>query len=294
MEESMKRLAVAATFALVGLTCGCGRSASAPLPMAPSPAALAPSPVPPAVSLTLNGYVGDTAFRPLAGVRVEVLNGPDAGMELTSEANGHFSYTGTFPGTVSMRASKDGFIAATQPVFPSTTSAVAWVSFQLAPLAPPVSVAGNYTLTIIADSACAGVPEDVRTRTYAATVTVNSRSSAPANTSFNGSVTGARFAPYANIFWVGVAGDYLALSTEGEGPSIVEEVGPNRYIAYSASAGASIGTAGVTTLSAAFNGLIEYCELKSPIGSYYDCSPSLAAVREQCTSTNNRLILTRR
>ena len=73
----MKRLAVAATFALVGLTCGCGRSASTPLPMAPSPAA--PAPAPPAVSLTLNGYVGDTAFRPLAGVRVEVLNGPDAG-----------------------------------------------------------------------------------------------------------------------------------------------------------------------------------------------------------------------
>ena len=288
----MKRLAVAATFALVGLTCGCGRSASTPLPMAPSPAA--PAPAPPAVSLTLNGYVGDTAFRPLAGVRVEVLNGPDAGRELMSEATGHFSYTGTFPGTVSMRASKDGFLAATQPVFPSTTSAVAWVSFQLAPLAPPVSVAGNYTLTIIADSACTGVPEDVRTRTYAATVTVNSRSSAPANTSFNGSVTGARFAPYANIFFVGVAGDYLALSTEGEGPSIVEEVGANRYIAYSASAGASIGTAGVTTLSAAFDGLIEYCELKSPIGSYYDCSPSLAAVREQCTSANSRLILTRR
>jgi len=104
-------------------------------------------------------------------------------------------------------------------------------------------------------------------------------------------VTGGRFAPYADIFFVGVAGDYLALSTEGEGPSIVEEVGPNRYIAYSASAGAPIGT-GATTLSAAFNGLIEYCELKSPIGSYYDCSPALAAVREQCTSTNSRLVLT--
>ena len=60
----------------------------------------------------MNGYVADTAFQLLGGARMEVLNGPDAGRELTS--------------------------------------------------------AGNYTLTIIADSACAGLPQDVRTRTYAA------------------------------------------------------------------------------------------------------------------------------
>jgi hypothetical protein len=287
MEKPMKRVVVAFAFALVGLTCGCGRSASSSPPMAPSPAA-------PALHLKLSGYVADTAYRPLGGVRVEVLSGPDAGMELTSEASGAFSYTGTFPDTVKIRASKDGFIAATQPVIPSTTSAMAWVFFQLAPLAPPVSVAGNYTLTIVADSACAGIPKDVRTRTYAATVTVNSNSSAPRNTNFNGRVSDARFAPNANIFWVGVAGDYLAISTEGEGPSIVEEVGPGRYIAYAGSAGATVGTPDVTTLSAAFNGVIEYCELKSPAASYYDCSPSLAAVREQCTSTSSRLVLTRR
>ena len=228
----------------------------------------------------------------MAGVRVEVLNGPEMGMELTSDVNGAFSYTGTFPGTVSIRASKDGYAPATQPA--RLAASMAWVFFQLAPLAPPVQVAGDYTLTITADSACAGLPDDVRTRTYAATVRPGTNASAPPNTYFDGAVSGAQFAPFANIFWVGVAGDYVAVSTEGEGPTIVEQVGPNRYVAYLGSAGASVGNPAVSTLTAPFNGVIEYCELKSAIGTFYDCSPALAAVREQCTSKNNQLILTRR
>ena len=87
-------------------------------------------------------------------------------------------------------------------------------------------------LTISADSACAALPDDVRTRTYAATVTAGS------------------------IFWIGVFGDYLAISTAGEGPSIVEQIGPNRYVAFWGEAGVSVGP-GTSTISAPFKGVID-------------------------------------
>jgi hypothetical protein len=288
----MKRLFIAAAIALAGFTLGCGddRTVSPP-PMAPSPVPLAPVPAPAVVPQTLYGYVGDTAFRPVAGARIEVLNGPQVGTVMTSDDQGRFSYTGTFTPPVNLRATKDGFAVATLTVILGTDRPYAF--FNLTPLVPPVAAAGNYTLTISADSACTGIPQAARTRSYAATVTLNTRAT-PLNTRFDGTVTGGVFPPYANLFWVGVAGDYVAVSTEGEGPSIVEQLDPLTYVAYYGSAGASIGTPSVSTLSAPFTGVIEYCELKAPIGQYYDCSPELAAAREQCTLPNSRLTLTRR
>src|SRR5262249_1888291 len=138
------------------------------------------------------------------------------------------------------------------------------------------------------------LPDEVRTRVYPATVTPQSGASVPANTFYAGTVTGGTFALYSNGFWIGVAGDYLGISTDGDGPGIVEQIGPNRYVAYAIDASASGVPSNPSTISAPFTGLIEYCELKAPIGQYYDCSPSLAAVREQCTATNGRLTLTRR
>jgi hypothetical protein len=224
---------------------------------------------------------------------VEVLDGPQAGMVTTSEANGNFFFEGTFATLVTLRATKDGYTVGTETAH-RTTDGRAYAFFQLASLSPPVPVVGNYTLTISADSTCAALPDEERTRTYAATVTAVSNSRTPANTRFDGAVTGGQFVPFANIFFVGVFGDYVAISTEGEGPSIVEQVGPNRYVAFYGGASVSVGPAGISTISAPFKGSIEYCELKSAIGQYYDCSPALAAVHEECTSNNGQLTLTRR
>ena len=74
----------------------------------------------------------------------------------------------------------------------------------------------------------------------------------------------------------------------------MEHLGDNRYISYFGEAGASVATPGPATLSARFTGVIEYCELKSPIGQYDDCSDALAAVKQQCTSPNSHLTLTPR
>jgi hypothetical protein len=282
----MKRLIL--VLGIVSGVWACDRGSSSP--STPSPV---PSPAPqPAVLRPISGYVYDTAFRPVAGASVQLVDGPQAGTMTTSDASGHFSYDGTFSMPVRLQAAKDGYTTATVAA-QALTDGRAYAGFQLGSVTPPVAIGGSYTLTITADSACTTLPDDVRTRTYRAAVIAATNTRAPTGTSFNGTVAGAQFAPYANLFWVGVFGDYVSTSTIGEGPSIVEQVGPNRYIAFMGEAGLSVGSASTSTISAPFKGTIEYCELKSAIGQYYDCSPELAAVREECTSNNGQLTLTR-
>jgi len=60
--------------------------------------------------------VQDSGFRSLAGARVEVLDGASAGASTTTDANGVFTLAGTFISTDRFRASKDGYITATQIV----------------------------------------------------------------------------------------------------------------------------------------------------------------------------------
>lgn len=110
----------------------------------------------------------------------------------------------------------------------------------------------------------------------------------PATTFLVATAISGQFAPYANIFLLGVSGDYVAITTAGEGPSLIERLGPARYVAYSITATTSGLVSGMTTISVPFTGAIEYCELKSEIGQYYYCSPALANVREQCSAPNGR------
>ena len=58
------------------------------------------------------------------------------------------------------------------------------MTFTLAALAPPVNIAGHYTLTFIADSTCVGLPDDVRIRSYAGTITPDVSPGIPAGTGF--------------------------------------------------------------------------------------------------------------
>ena len=132
----------------------------------------------------------------------------------------------------------------------------------------------------------------IRTRSYAATVTPNnSYASIPPNTWFNAVLGGAPFILDKVGFLIGVAGDYIAF-LESEEPWIVEEFAPNTYVAIGGSAAATAGPA-VSTITAPFDGSIEYCERQSPMGMYYSCD-AIARARARCTSKNHRLTLTRR
>jgi hypothetical protein len=111
------------------------------------------------------------------------------------------------------------------------------------------------------------------------------------NTWFNAILGGAPFISYKSEFLIGVAGDYIAF--QGEEPWIVEEFAPNTYVAIGGAAAATVGPA-VSTIAAPFDGSIEYCELRSPIGLDDRCDLPVARARARCTSKNHRLTLTRR
>jgi hypothetical protein len=168
--------------------------------------------------------------------------------------------------------------------------------------APPVNLAGDYTLTFIADSACTGLPDEVRTRTYQATIAPSSIRNIPADTSFKVTVAGASFLAGLADFGIGVIGDHVDLWLDGgHDPPLVEQLAPNTYLAFSGNATASVA-APILSISASFDGWIEYCVMKTPIGSYYNCGTDntgavvmgQALARVHCESTNHRLILTRR
>jgi hypothetical protein len=63
--------------------------------------------------------VYDTANRFVDGANVEILTGPYAGMQVTTNADGEFSFSGRFVDLVAIRASRDGYRAQTQTSWPN-------------------------------------------------------------------------------------------------------------------------------------------------------------------------------
>ena len=286
--------------------CGGSGSSSAPTaPSAPSAAAGTVSQPGPAVA-NIFGFVLDTGYRPVAGARIEALDGPQAGASATADTTGQFSLSGTFNSATRFRATKDGYVAATQTwncsvgAGCSATGARPWLGFYLASLVSPLNIAGDYTVTIVADSACADFPDDVRTRTYAAMITPSSSPSS----SFTLTASGESFVGNLNNFPIGVVGNYLNLWLHGgHDPALVEQLAPNTYLAFSGIATASVETSPVSSISMPFDGWIDYCVLKTPMGSIYNCGtsnttgepiPGLATTSVHCESKNHQLLLTRR
>jgi hypothetical protein len=276
---------------VIAMAPGCGNTHPSTSPVAPTATA---SPVQ-AQQQSLSGFVGDTAFRSVAGARVEVLDGPEAGKVLTSDANGSFSYVGMFASMVTLRASKDGYIELTKTTQTSAPGGRPWVYFQLELLAAPVNLAGDYTLTFVTDSTCGGVPNELRTRTYAATVAPQSNPLTRPGTAFTVTASGVPFFKAYDNFTIGVAGDYAAFMVyQGEDFGLVEQVAPNTFLGFYGEGKLSVGTPPSSTISVALEGLVDYCALTSTSGWTYECNSGQTIAHERCQSKNHRLILTRR
>lgn len=271
---------------LFSLGCGDGKS-----PVQPTPSPVAPTPQ----VFSLSGSVRDTASRPLGGSRVEVIDGQRASMVTTTDETGRFSMPGTFTGTVTVTASKDGYVPETTTVPPNLPpnrplppplppgEVRRWdFSFSLEPHGPSANIAGVYTLRLTADSACTNLPDEARTRTYTATIVPGYRS-----TTFVGRLSDARivsslFSPY---FAIGIAGDFANMSVR-----FVEQLG-DTYLAIDGGAAASFGPSGITT---PFNGSFLHCptEPASAGGEYWWCGAGIEGV--ECNSSNHQLTLVRR
>ena len=251
------------------------------------------------MATVIKGIVYDTALRPLDDARVEVLDGLQAGTSTTSNAEGGFWLAGTFDDTIRFRATRAGHVAETATPRPCGGCSSAWrLIFNLDALVPPVSLAGDYTLTFVAHEACEGLPEQVRTRTYAATI-INRSSPDRSATAFDVGVSGASFrndlawggGPSLQIF---VAGDYLSLGfADFHGsPGLVEQVAANTYLALSGMGGASVG-ATASDFAIPFTGVMDYCATTSEMKGSYACTPGPGVVQASCNS-NHRAIFTRR
>jgi len=288
---------VSMLFLIVSAT-ACGSNGGPAAPAASSPVATAQGAATAAGRVVpgIFGFVSDTAFRALNGATITVVDGPQAGTSTTADATGQFTLTGSFDRRTTFRAAKEGYVTAAQTWSCSggadcQATAAPWLGFYLAPLSSPLDVAGRYTLTFTADSACMDLPDEVRTRTYTAAIAASASPNVPAGTSFTATVGGAAFVSGLDNFTVGVSGTYVDLWLHGgHDPALVEQLGPNTYLLISGNAAGAAGSAPLSSMSAAFDGWIEYCVTTTTPRAGHACE---GTVLRRCESSHHRLVLTR-
>jgi hypothetical protein len=273
---------------LAFLGCSCGDSRNRTPPLAPTTSA-------PVISQqSLSGYVADTAFRAVSGARVEVLDGPQAGLSMLSDAGGHFTYTGTFASPVTFRVSKDGYNSATGTSRVSAPGGRPWAYVRLSTVDAPADIAGDYTLTFTADASCTSLPAEARERAYAVTIAATPDPLVPAGTLFRVVISSAPVVAGNDGFPLGVAGNYVNLDVwNGEGPGVVERLAPRTFVGLFGYAGTTVSAVGAP-ISASFDGTIEYCVASTDASPSYGCTSVATDRREQCASANHSVTLTRR
>jgi hypothetical protein len=282
--------------------CGTPQSATSPSSLA-SPSSSVASTAPRDVIPAPLAHVMDTALRRVAGARVEIVTGPQAGTVLTTDADGLFTLTGPFRTDDVFRASAPGFVTATQGFKTSSPNGVPWLLFYLAPETAPVNLAGDYTLTMVADDSCGDLPSELRSRTYAATVTPKPGPAGSSDTWFGVTVNGVSTFANLNGFEIGVAGNTLGFWLDGShDPTLVERLDTTTYAAYSGIGWVTVDPNRLSTISVAFEGWVEYCVMPSPMaGNYYSCGmsgfgepiPGASLQRVHCESPRQQLVLTR-
>ena len=172
-----------------------------------------------------------------------------------------------------------------------------WVHFYLNVLDAPVAIAGEYTLTFIASSACANLPAELQTRTYEVTIAPGEFNwgGFPVNddTALKVTPKGVAFPESLNAFWLNIAGNYLAVSLGFESdPGITERLDEHTYLAFGGSSAFPVESP-VSIISASFTGWIDYC-VNPEMGQRYDCTPGPAITRQRCESALHQLVLRRR
>ena len=277
---------------LVAGASGCGDSMVPTAPTATSPSAVASAP-PVTAGEAIAGAVYDTALRPVADARVELLDGPQAGAFAMTDGRGQFSFVAIVDDTTRFRASKEGHVTAEVTVQPNCDrcNPHRWAFFYLNVVDPPAALAGEYTLTFVADSACTTLPDALRTRSYEASVAPSggSESWRPFKVTPKGSV----FPDHLNSFLLGVAGNTVVIVLgDHTDPGVTERVTENTYFAFNGYATVSVDST-PSTIATSFDGWIDYC-VNPNMGTRYDCTPGAAVQLTRCSSARHRLILVRR
>jgi hypothetical protein len=271
---------------------GCdSRSPTAPGTVTPTGPTAGPGPTN-TNGITIAGHVFDRAWRPLVSARIEVLDGPNAGLSTTTDASGEFRLTGAFDETTRFRASTPGHRDETLRLPAGCERCIPnfWIYFSLDRDTPAIDLTGEYTLTFTADAACAVLPEEFRTRSFDVTV---GPSLGGVAAQFVVAVQRGRFVPGYDKFDVGVSGDHFAgvLGDFHGSPGIAEQVGDDTVLGFEGSASAVL-SADAGTVAGAFDGAISVCRAAGAPGSRYSCDGAIT--RAVCPSSRHRFVLQRR
>jgi hypothetical protein len=248
------------------------------------------------------GFVRDTAFRPLSGAKIELLDGPHAGESQIADGNGAFEFLSNASGSVTLRAQRDGFESATVGAVWKPLNAFG-LAISLRTVEPSLTFTpGPYTLTITNDLAtaagslfaCAGFPAQLATRTYEGSISVGIN--AQGSYAFYPLPTNPTLNPLSGSFVIGVAGKFVAIQNDGDF-NFIEEFPGFRYLMIAPRATASepatsTGASIVVPVDAEFR----YCQLTSGLGNANDCSQVLSQIVEShwCYSTHDTMVFTKR
>jgi hypothetical protein len=233
----------------------------------------------------VSGYVLDSAFRPLPGVRIEIPQQAQDGSFTVSNESGGFVLQGNFDSTNTARATKDGYSPETLPIDTGAN-----LFFHLSPSSGSANIAGNYTLSVIADAACTDLPSNVRARQYDASVSPGTLPS-----TFTLTASGSTFVNGLNTVTIGVAGDSVSLWLHGgHDAAFVEQLDAMSYFAISGVATGSVGASRREAITTAFDGWIDYCASTAPLAAIANCQATNIRAYNRCESSSHRIVLTPR
>ncbi len=235
---------------LIGLTWACGDQPSAPA-----------GPTGPAVPQSqARGYVSDTAFQPVGGVRVEVLDGPTVGTSAISGSDGWFNISVPSDREFIVHTTKAGYVDVVATFTTFTSSYGTFFRGYLildSTVAPVAFQPGAYTVTL--DLPCLEIPADLRTQTFQAAVTA--RPNTPPGTNFIVSIDDERFRQFNfNRLEFGVSGSAIGVREEDD---LWWEAPALRYFE-----GLTVGKVATPGSAATFSTRVDvaYCELNAPKG----------------------------
>lgn len=276
-----KNLAMWLGYSVCMLTCACGST-----PTSPGPGGSAGN----GVGYSVTGQVGDPVGRPVAGARVEIIEGPSVGAVATTTADGRFvipvpPYESPW---VRINVSREGYLPATARWRLPDSGALILTPDRL------LDMAGSYALTFTADAACTQLPAAYRSRTFNATIAGDARLA----TRFIGQFTDSGMMPFYNRFSGNVAGDSVRVFVYSEDAQqawledepIVELI-DGTTLAFMGTARSS-GLADSNSITADFDGTISYCA--APVAPAKPDFPPTCSAEVKCGSHHHLLTMTRR
>jgi hypothetical protein len=246
------------------------------------------------VTATITVTVTDGAWRPLHNATVEIQDGDRQMLSRTTDAEGRAVFDGKWTNPLTVRGSMQGFVSSSVVLW-VTGNRAGW-TLRLPSTEPTINlVPGEYSLTLEIDNTCAGIPSELRTRRYDATVEAWRAPSGEPLT-YAVSVSGPTlFHSFDGRLYLGVAGHDLVLSTDEE--TFYEDLPALTYLSFVGDGKTTVGDLNPSRISIPFDGFVDYCVFNKPRDRFTNCHTAPASqivTREFCRSANHQMVLSRR